>query len=195
MRTFDKVAFARKLPSLGTATAREDLYQCERGGKQIRVFTKGQPYKITRVEKDHLILVSNVGEEHFVLSDGWMEKFDLDITGEPKKPDMHVCSNELHVSVSIKHSSIDLSVASADNLGDAWHVSRVMVRERHRGKGFGSSMLRRMIDEIGKFGPATIIVFPGGYDSDPDAQRRFYTKNGFTDGDKPGMLVLKTGRR
>lgn len=191
MKTIDKRSIASKLPSLGTATATEDLYQNDKG-RQVRAFTKGQPYKVTRASESHLVLVSNAGEEHFVLAGGWMDKFDIKLAKPLPEVCMHVSADEFHVSVSIKHSALDLSVASADNLGDAWHVSRVMVREKHRGKSYGSKMLRRMLDEIEKFGPATVVVFPGGYNSDPEAQRNFYTKNGFVPGDKPGMLTYST---
>ena len=82
------------------------------------------------------------------------------------------------------------ALAAADFLGDRWWISRVIVRARdNRGKGLGSEVLRRLLDEIAKQPCTTVCVSPGGYDGDTERQWAFYVKNGFKPGDEPDLLV------
>jgi len=94
------------------------------------------------------------------------------------------------ISASYQHDAVGLSVASVDLVLDLWYVSRVMVREKYRGTGIGTKMLKSLIVEI-KSRPdkGNIIVFPGGYDGDTEKQNAFYKKNGFIDGDVSGKLI------
>lgn len=104
---------------------------------------------------------------------------------------IHITSSEESISASYQNEEFGLSVASADKIFDGtWYVSRVMVNLKHRGKKIGSLMLNKIIDEI-KSRPdkGNIVVFPGGYSEDLEKQMNFYKKNGFVDGDKPGMLI------
>lgn len=106
--------------------------------------------------------------------------------------EFHLSSGEESISSSYrKDEEFGISIASADRIFDGrWYVSRVMVRENHRGKGVGSKLLNMMIEEI-KSRPdkGDIIVTPGGYDGDTKRQFDFYKKNGFVETDKPEMLI------
>lgn len=90
MKQVDARQFADKLPSLGTATAKETMYH----GRPYRTaaFTEGQPYKIVNHTTLSLTLISNEGTEHIVLSPGWMDKFDIKLDkptrqASPKQPE------------------------------------------------------------------------------------------------------------
>lgn len=81
------------------------------------------------------------------------------------------------------------ALASADFVGDHWWVSRVLVRlPGNRGKGLGSQVLGRLLQEIAKHPCTRVCVSPGGYDEDP-RQRAFYLKHGFVPADEPDLLV------
>lgn len=85
-----------------------------------------------------------------------------------------------------------LSVANADNLMDGnWWISRVNVNDKIRGKGIGTTLLKRLINEVLTYGETNIIVAPGGYNADTDKQFHFYEKNGFIKTDEEGMLTYK----
>lgn len=96
-------------------------------------------------------------------------------------------------------SKTERAVASIDNIrGNEWWVARVLVGRPHagvtqsRGKGMGSLLLTRAIQEVLKHDrTARIIVEPGGsYGSKEEDQIRFYKKNGFVDvPGMPGVLV------
>jgi GNAT superfamily N-acetyltransferase len=90
-----------------------------------------------------------------------------------------------HVSISYKQG-IKLATLNADLISFFWWISRVNVPEGLRGKGIGSKLLQEALKEMKKC-PASkaIIVYPGGYDSDPEKQANFYVKNGF----KPGQAA------
>lgn len=94
------------------------------------------------------------------------------------------------ISASYKNEQFGLSVASADKIGEnQWYISRVMVIEKHRGRGIGSLLLNKIITEIKtKESIGEIVVFPGGYDTNPEEQMNFYIKNGFVKGEKEGSL-------
>lgn len=73
-----------------------------------------------------------------------------------------------------------------------WWIARVVVRDREmRGLGAGTTMLRRLLIEIGASAHPIAVVSPGGYDGDTDRQVRFYEKCGFVPvRDDPGGLVM-----
>jgi hypothetical protein len=95
-----------------------------------------------------------------------------------KNKRMNVNSSEQSISVSIVENG-RLSIASADNMMDGkWWISRVNV-QGERGKGTGSKLLQRLVEEILKYGNTDVIVTPGGYNEDEEKQFRFYKKNNF----------------
>lgn len=86
-----------------------------------------------------------------------------------------------------------MSSASADRIkDDAWWIPRVFVHPKHRGQGVGSSLLQELVKRCLEQGPDRIEVAPGGYESDPERQRNFYTKNGFVELlEDPGMFIYQ----
>jgi len=109
--------------------------------------------------------------------------------------DLFVRSNREEVAVMHRIAgTMQGSVVSIDNVGNGeWWVSRSLVSdEKERGKGIGSTLLKRAVQEVLKYEPhAKIIVEPGGtYGSDEERQLNFYRKNGFIDvPNKKGMLM------
>ena len=84
-----------------------------------------------------------------------------------------------------------LSVASADKIGDIWHISRVNVHRAVRGQGLGSKMLQRIIHEVKLHEvKCNIIVHPGGYNEDPERQFAFYKKNGFVERERGEYIYI-----
>lgn len=82
MMPFDKRAFASKQPSIGTVVPDQDLYQNGTGGKQVRAFSKGQDYKLTRkLNEWDITVVDNEGHEHQLAS--WSQHFTYKDTGLP----------------------------------------------------------------------------------------------------------------
>jgi hypothetical protein len=112
---------------------------------------------------------------------------------------LYVVSNRQNVSVSVKLDDLHIATASIDNIeGNEWWVSRVLVGRPHagstqfRGKGVGSMILTRAVQEVFKNDPkARIVAEPGGsYGSKEEDQIRFYKHNGFVDvPGHPGVLV------
>lgn len=81
-RPFDKRAFASKQPTLAIVIPDRDLYGMERDGKQIRVFTKGEEYKLTRkLNEWDICLVDNKGVEVQIAD--WAQHFTYKETGLP----------------------------------------------------------------------------------------------------------------
>lgn len=62
-----------------------------------------------------------------------------------------------------------------------WYVNRAIVGpDEARGKGFGTQLLKALLERItSKPSFHSIVVEPGGYHNDLAKQVRFYTKNGF----------------
>lgn len=82
------------------------------------------------------------------------------------------------------------ALAAADLVGDYWWVSRVIVRlPGNRGRGLGSLVLTRLLQEIQGQPCKRVHVSPGGYHDDTEKQRAFYLKNGFKPTDAPDLLV------
>lgn len=104
---------------------------------------------------------------------------------------MNINSTNTHVSVSLI-SNGRISIASIDNLMDGrWWISRVNVQGAEKGQGTGSKLLKRAIEAVLSYGPADIVVTPGGYQEDEIKQFNFYKKNGFIETDKKGLLIYK----
>jgi len=91
--------------------------------------------------------------------------------------------NEDEVSISIHRLDSRVfaaAIAQADNHGDRWWVSRVLVRNPDkRGQGLGSIALQRMLAVIAGLSRLPVYVAPGGYEDNTEQQFRFYLKNGF----------------
>ena len=101
---------------------------------------------------------------------------------------------ETPVSISVlHHEGPTRAVASADNMGDFWWISRVLVEPRsQRGQGVGSEMLQLIQQAVVRQGCTELRVCPGGYDNDTERQFRFYQKLGFqTFPDEPEMLFWR----
>ena len=115
------------------------------------------------------------------------------------KKDIFVRSSKTD-GVSVMHrvaGSSQGSVVSIDNVGNGmWWVSRALVNEE-RGKGLGSILLKRAVQEVLKWEPkAKIIAEPGGsYGSDEKRQLNFYRKNGFVDVPKKKGVVMYGGNQ
>lgn len=106
---------------------------------------------------------------------------------------MHVNSTRESVSAMIVTDG-RVSIASADNLFDGrWWISRVNVQGTTLGKGVGTALLKKLIEEVLSYGPANIIVAPGGYHEDTNRQFNFYKKNGFVETEEEGLLIYKNG--
>jgi GNAT superfamily N-acetyltransferase len=109
--------------------------------------------------------------------------------------DLLVISTNQNVSVSYRPvGEFRASTVSIDDTGRGfWWVARSLVgNEKLRGKGIGSTLLTRAVQEVLKHEPnAKIIVEPAGtYGSDEERQLNFYRKNGFIDvPDKKGVLI------
>lgn len=85
-----------------------------------------------------------------------------------------------------------VSIASIDNLHDGrWWISRVNVQGVEKGKGLGSKLLKKAMEEVFSFSPKEIIVTPGGYNADIKRQVNFYKKNGFKTLVKDGLMSYK----
>lgn len=87
------------------------------------------------------------------------------------------------------------AIASCDNLPgqDFWWVTRVVVHPLdQRGRGYGSTVLKLMQDAVAAaMGPGgRVLVLPGGYGQNVEAQRRFYCKNGFVPAGQYGPEAL-----
>jgi hypothetical protein len=104
--------------------------------------------------------------------------------------DIRVNSSEFSVSVMTVNNG-KVSIASADNLLDGrWWISRVNVQGVEKGKGVGSILLQRLLQEVLKLGQTKIIVSPGGYYEDKDRQFNFYKKNGFIESEESSELLI-----
>lgn len=62
-----------------------------------------------------------------------------------------------------------------------WYLNRAIVGpDALRGKGLGSSLLKKLLEHLNaKPDFKSILVEPGGYHNDLKLQVRFYTNNGF----------------
>jgi hypothetical protein len=104
---------------------------------------------------------------------------------------IHVSKTPTSVSASFVTDG-KLSVASIDFLeGGRWWISRVNVQGAERGKGIGSQLLQKAIEEVLSFDPTEIIVAPGGYGEEPERQINFYKKNGFVKINNNGLMSFE----
>lgn len=102
----------------------------------------------------------------------------------------------LHIVVTNEYISLNMREANKGNYPVAgmsadlaydllfpkqwgWWLARAVVRDKHRSKGCGSFMLRRLLKEVAESKEQRIGVVPGGYSNDSKAQYNFYLKNGF----------------
>lgn len=74
-----------------------------------------------------------------------------------------------------------LGTASASHMqNNIWFVNRVLItNEDKRGQGWGTILLQELQREVLQQGCEELLVTPGGYDSDPQKQIKFYLKGGF----------------
>jgi tRNA(Met) C34 N-acetyltransferase TmcA len=97
-------------------------------------------------------------------------------------PNLVISSNPLYAIVSF-HASFSFRGEASANLIDGqgtWWISRVIVEpESECGKGYGSELLRLLIENVRKQDCKLLLVCPGGYDSNRKQQFNFYKKNGF----------------
>jgi GNAT superfamily N-acetyltransferase len=71
-----------------------------------------------------------------------------------------------------------------------WYLNRAIIRDpKARGRGVGTTLLTRLLQEVAAQGCTRLIVEPGGYGADPQKQRRFYEKSGFRAFNTNGALV------
>jgi hypothetical protein len=71
-----------------------------------------------------------------------------------------------------------------------WWVNRAVVHPaEQRGKGLGSIMLKRALEQVVLSDIHRVLVMPGGYDNNTERQFNFYLKNGFKRTDEPESLV------
>ena len=98
--------------------------------------------------------------------------------------DIHVSAGDRCVTVSwydaaypINRATVDLgSIGSSDD----WWVNRAIVQvQEQRGSGIGSRLLQLALKKAVELGATRVRVSPGGYNSKPRDQQRFYEKNGF----------------
>ena len=78
---------------------------------------------------------------------------------------------------------------------DEWWINRAVINgpygKEPRGKGVGSRLLQAALAKAVEMGATCVRVCPGGYNSTPEQQQRFYEKNGFVrkDGSRSGEEV------
>lgn len=105
---------------------------------------------------------------------------------------MHVSYSGQSVTTMLVHSGYSASSASATwlDVPTDWFVNRVKVPDNLQGRGYGSQVLQRLIEELRKRGVRVLRVEPGGYGSDPDRLEKFYKKNGFENDTEFGGRAL-----
>lgn len=117
---------------------------------------------------------------------------------------VHVNRNDMEVSASLvkghrlaiaSMTLIDAEILKVPGLptsGKCWYVNRVNVPHSFgRSQGAGSLILQAALKAAWEQSPQLVIVTPGGYGEDPEAQKRFYLKNGFQRTSEEGLLTWK----
>ena len=106
-----------------------------------------------------------------------------------KKPTVISTAEYVAVQYEINNR---LASCEISNLKGEWYVNRVKVPNGQEGKGIGSIILQKAINEIKKHNPKSIYVTPGGYHADEEKQFNFYKKNGFIEMEGiPELLYYK----
>lgn len=92
-----------------------------------------------------------------------------------------------HISVSWRGENFtERGTAEADFFpyegeDGRWHIARVLIQPATlRGRGIGSGLLSHLKAAVLKHGGTHLTVDPGGYSMDPEKQKSFYRKCGFT---------------
>jgi L-amino acid N-acyltransferase YncA len=102
----------------------------------------------------------------------------------------------MSISVTAALETGLVATASADYIPAMrhWWVSRVLVRApADRGKGHGSAVLAKLLEEIAKAPVKVVHVIPGGYSDDTERQRAFYERAGFKAWDEEETIMVWTG--
>lgn len=98
------------------------------------------------------------------------------------------------VSVSMRFDNGIRGCAEANYMPDFnyWWICRVVLYPADcRGRGFGSKMLKLMLDNIfDTDAEHKVVVAPGGYDAEPKKQKAFYLKHGFEKDPHEDFLFL-----
>lgn len=102
--------------------------------------------------------------------------------------DLLVVDSDRNLSVIIVHehkSYLPIGVGNADihpiELG-WWWLARLKINKEYQSRGFGTYILKVMLDTLSKKPINGLIVAPGGYGSDEARLFRFYKARGFVDG-------------
>ena len=86
----------------------------------------------------------------------------------------------LYIALSkIRIAVLDATCFRDISKNEVW-ISRINVPPEYRGRGLGSLLITRLIEQARAQGFKSIAVTPGGYDPDrKDDQIRFYERHGF----------------
>ena len=106
-----------------------------------------------------------------------------------KTDELHCCVTPDYVSVTSGRSVAEANIYPQEL--DVWWVARVLVQAKGRGKGLGSRLLQRLVQEIKGTGAKAVIVAPGGYNANYNRQVNFYEKNGFKEVSKRGLYKME----
>ena len=89
-------------------------------------------------------------------------------------------------------SAIERGVASADDIGDRWWISRVLVQPATcRGRGVGSKLIEQLKAAVANQGGTRLVVAPGGYvgtAKERKRQKKFYEHHDFVE-EEPGLFA------
>ena len=97
------------------------------------------------------------------------------------------------VSVTFLSAPMRVAVAEASCMkaeDGLWFVNRVKVPKEEQGKGIGAQIVKKLQEEVAGQGCKVLLLFPGGYGSDPRGLYKFYKKQGFKPAPRFGLGAL-----